>query len=148
MQFLVVNGPNLDLLGEREPALYGSTTLAQIEDSLKRLAADLGARVECFQSNHEGALIDRIHAARGRVDGVIANLGGYTHTSVAIRDALLACDVPLIEVHLSNLHRREPFRQRSLIADIAVGQVVGLGAQGYELALRALVTRVSPPAAR
>lgn len=144
MRFLVVHGPNLDLLGEREPELYGRVTLAQIDDSLKSLAAELGAHVESFQSNHEGALIDRIHLARGQVDGIIVNLGGYTHTSIALRDALLASNVPLIEVHLSNLHRRERFRRRSLIADIAVGQIVGLGGQGYELALRALVAQLSP----
>jgi 3-dehydroquinate dehydratase-2 len=139
VRILVLHGPNLDLLGEREPEIYGRQTLADIDAALGRLAAELGAELESFQSNHEGALIDRLHAARGRVDALIVNPGGFTHTSVALRDALIAAEVPIVEVHLSNLHKRESFRRDSLIADIAVGQIVGLGAIGYELALRALV---------
>jgi 3-dehydroquinate dehydratase-2 len=141
VRILVLHGPNLDLLGEREPELYGRERLTEIDARLARLGAELGLAVECFQSNHEGALIDRLHAARGRIEGAVVNLGGYTHSSVALRDALIALGVPVVEVHLSNLARREPFRRRSLVADVAWGQILGLGAQGYELALRALASR-------
>jgi 3-dehydroquinate dehydratase-2 len=129
----------LNLLGEREPEIYGRDTLPEIDAALGRVAAELGAEVESFQSNHEGALIDRLQAARGRADGLIVNLGGFTHTSVALRDALIATEIPIIEVHLSNLNKRESFRRDSLVADVAVGQIMGLGAIGYELALRALM---------
>lgn len=139
MRILVLHGPNLNLLGEREPEIYGRETLAEIDAALGRVAAELGAEVESFQSNHEGALIDRLQVARGRVDGLIVNLGGFTHTSVALRDALIATEIPFIEVHLSNLNKRESFRRDSLVADVAVGQIMGLGAIGYELALRALM---------
>jgi 3-dehydroquinate dehydratase-2 len=139
VRILVLHGPNLNLLGEREPEIYGRETLAEIDAALGRVAAELGAEVESFQSNHEGALIDRLQAARGRVDGLIVNLGGFTHTSVALRDALIATEIPVIEVHLSNLNKRESFRRDSLVADVAVGQIMGLGAIGYELALRALM---------
>ena len=134
----VLNGPNLNLLGTREPAIYGATTLAQIDANLRELAAKAGAKLESFQSNHEGALIDRVHAAR--TDGttfVIINPGAYTHTSVALRDAFAGVGIPFIEVHLSNVHRREPFRHHSYFSDVAVGTITGLGAVGYELALRA-----------
>ena len=136
MSILVLHGPNLNLLGVREPGVYGPTTLAQIDAELTRIAADAGAKLQSFQSNHEGALIDRIHASRG--DGtahIIINPGGLTHTSVALRDALSAVALPFIEVHLSNVHRREEFRHRSLLADLAVGTIVGLGAAGYRYAL-------------
>jgi 3-dehydroquinate dehydratase-2 len=139
VRILVLHGPNLNLLGEREPEIYGRDTLPEIDAALGRVAAELGAEVESFQSNHEGALIDRLQAARGRADGLIVNLGGFTHTSVALRDALIATDIPIIEVHLSNLNKRESFRRDSLVADVAVGQIMGLGAIGYELALRALM---------
>ena len=139
MRILVLHGPNLNLLGEREPEIYGRETLAEIDAAMGRVAAELGAEVESFQSNHEGALIDRLQAARGRVDGLIVNLGGFTPTSVALRDALIATEIPFIEVHLSNLNKRESFRRDSLVADVAVGQIMGLGAIGYELALRALM---------
>lgn len=136
---LLLNGPNLNLLGTREPAVYGSTTLADIERRCVELARELGPhRLSCFQSNAEHALLDRIHAARQ--DGVafiIVNPAAFTHTSVALRDALLGVGIPFIEVHLSNVFAREPFRHHSYLSDIAVGVISGLGAQGYELALRA-----------
>jgi 3-dehydroquinate dehydratase-2 len=138
----VLHGPNLNLLGLREPETYGRTTLAEIDERLGRLADELGVDLESLQSNHEGLLIDRIQAAREDCDGIVINPGGLTHTSVALRDALIASELPLVEVHISNVHAREPFRRRSLVADIAVGQVVGLGPIGYELALRALADRL------
>lgn len=136
-RILVLHGPNLNLLGEREPEIYGRTTLAEIDQRLAALAGELGVAVESFQSNHEGALIDRIQAARGKVAAIVINPGGFTHTSVALRDALAAADVPVVEVHLSNVHRREEFRQRSLVAGIASGQVLGFGPDSYLLGLRA-----------
>ena len=139
MRILVLHGPNLNLLGTREPDLYGSISLAEINDRLGRLAKAEGAELETAQSNHEGALIDRIQEASGRFDALVINPGGLTHTSVALRDALVACGLPFIEVHLSNIHAREEFRHDSLIADVARGQIIGLGAIGYELAVRALI---------
>jgi 3-dehydroquinate dehydratase-2 len=136
---LVVHGPNLNLLGTREPQVYGHTTLAEIDDDLRQAGAELGVTVESFQSNHEGALIDRIQAARTGAQALIVNAGGYTHTSVALRDALAAVGLPVIEVHLSNLAAREEFRHRSLLAPVCVGQITGLGAFGYRLALEAAV---------
>ena len=134
---LVLNGPNLNLLGTREPHIYGSTTLADIERDLSGLAAARYASVSFFQSNHEGALVDRIQAASGEaVDFIIINAGALTHTSVALRDALAAVAIPFIEVHLSNVHRREDFRHRSFMADLAVGIVAGLGPAGYRCALQ------------
>jgi 3-dehydroquinate dehydratase-2 len=136
---LVLNGPNLDRLGSREPGLYGVVTLAAISESLDALAAELGVRLTHVQSAHEGALVDAVHAsADAGASGAIVNAGAYTHTSIALRDALLASSLPFVEVHVSNVHAREPFRHRSLLADVAIGQVVGLGAQGYLLALRGL----------
>ena len=134
-RLLLINGPNLNLLGTREPERYGHRTLGQIEADLGQQAADLGLELDCFQSNHEGALVDRIQAARGEVNFILINPGAFTHTSVALRDALLGVAIPFIEVHLSNVHAREAFRQHSYFSDIAVGQIVGLGAQGYTLAL-------------
>jgi 3-dehydroquinate dehydratase-2 len=136
---LVVHGPNLNLIGTREPDVYGRETLANIETRLRELAAELGVSLETFQSNSEGALVDRIHAARGAADGILINPGAYTHTSIALRDALLAVELPTVEVHLSNVHRREEFRRQSLIAPVAVGQVLGFGGNSYLLGLRALV---------
>lgn len=136
MQILVLHGPNLNLLGTREPQVYGSTTLDQINAELEKIAADAGAKLNAFQSNHEGALIDRVQAAR--LDGtrfIIINPGAFTHTSVALRDALAGVAIPFIEVHLSNVHRREPFRHHSYFSDLAEGVIVGLGADGYRLAL-------------
>jgi len=135
-RILILNGPNLNLLGTREPAIYGGRTLAQIEAELSDVARRYSADLAFFQSNHEGALIDRIHVAR--TDGttfLIINAGAFTHTSIALRDALAAVALPFIEVHLSNVHRREEFRHRSLLADLAVGTIVGLGAAGYRYAL-------------
>ena len=140
-RILVLHGPNLNLLGTREPAVYGSTTLADIDASLHNMAASAGAMLECLQSNHEGVLIDRIHQAREQgVAGIIINPGGLTHTSVALRDALAAVDIPCIEVHLSNVHRREEFRHHSYVSGIAVGVIAGLGAEGYRSALRYLLS--------
>ncbi|WP_428309405.1 type II 3-dehydroquinate dehydratase [Hydrocarboniphaga sp.] len=140
---LLLNGPNLNLLGTREPGVYGSTTLAEIEAALVQQAADLGHRLSCLQSNHEGELIDRLHQARSEdVKFVLINPGAFTHTSVALRDALLAVAIPFIEVHLSNVHARESFRHHSYLSDIAVGVILGLGAQGYGLALQAAHARL------
>jgi len=139
---LVIHGPNLNLLGTREPGTYGSDTLDAIEARLRSLAGELGVALECFQSNHEGALVDRIQQARGWADGILINPAAYTHTSVALRDALLAVAVPFVEVHLSNVYAREPFRHRSLLADRAAGVVMGFGAESYLLGLRGLVARL------
>lgn len=136
MQVLVLHGPNLNLLGTREPEVYGAQTLAEIDAELGVIAADAGAKLLTFQSNHEGALVDRIQAARTDGTGfIVINPAAYTHTSVAIRDALAAVALPFIEVHLSNIHRREPFRHHSYLSDLAVGVICGLGANGYRLAL-------------
>jgi 3-dehydroquinate dehydratase-2 len=133
---LLLNGPNLNLLGTREPEVYGSTSLADIEQAASVQAAAAGATLASFQSNHEGALIDRIHAAKAQgIDLIVINPGGLTHTSVALRDALAAVTIPFIEVHLSNIHSREQFRQRSFLSDIAIGVICGLGADGYRLAI-------------
>ena len=137
MRILVLHGPNLNLLGTREPDVYGKTTLAEIDTSLAALAAELGVAIESAQSNHEGVLIDRIQAARA--DGILINPGGYTHTSVAIRDALTGVGIPFVEVHLSNIHGRESFRRQSLFSDVAIAQVAGFGPFSYTVALRGLV---------
>lgn len=142
MQLLALHGPNLNLLGSREPGLYGSTGLDAINAALQRRAAALEAAIDCFQSNHEGALVDRIHQAGGQVDGLLINAGAYTHTSIAIRDALLAVAIPFVEVHLSNVHAREPFRHHSHLADRAVGVICGFGAFSYDLALEGLVAHL------
>ena len=142
MRVLLLNGPNLNLLGLREPGLYGADTLEAIEAQLSRQAAGLGVELECFQSNHEGALVDRIHAARGSVDGILINAGAFTHTSIALRDALLGVAIPYVELHLSNVHAREPFRHHSYLADKALGVIAGFGPASYDLALRGLVARL------
>jgi 3-dehydroquinate dehydratase-2 len=147
MSILVLNGPNLNLLGTREPALYGQTSLAMIEAELARMAEDAGVALHCLQSNHEGVLIDRIHAAQG--DGteyIVINPGGLTHTSVALRDALAAVGLPFIEVHISNVYQREPFRHHSCLSGIAAGVICGLGVNGYRLALQHALTACRPPA--
>lgn len=138
MHVLVLHGPNLNLVGTREPEIYGHETLADIDAALHAAARARGVELLIQQSNHEGALIDAVQAARETSEGIILNAGGYTHTSVALRDALLAAALPVVEVHLSNLARREPFRQRSLMADVAVGTIQGFGGRGYLLALDAL----------
>ena len=137
---LVIHGPNLNLLGEREPEIYGRTRLADINKELKGLGRELEMKVETFQSNSEGGIVDRIQQARGKCDVLILNPGAYTHTSVAIRDAIQAVSIPVIEVHLSNVYRREAFRHHSTIADIAHGRIMGFGAESYSLALRAART--------
>jgi len=138
MKILLVNGPNLNLLGTREPAVYGTTTLADVESACRAEATSLGHELLAFQSNHEGALIDRIQAARSEgVACLVINPGGLTHTSVALRDALAGVAIPFIEIHISNIHKREPFRNHSYLSDIADGVILGLGAQGYTLAMRA-----------
>lgn len=142
---LVVHGPNLNLLGTREPEIYGHVTLAQIDDELRREGELRGLRVECFQSNHEGAIVDKLHQCRGQVGGVIINAGGLTHTSVSLRDAIAAITVPTVEVHLSNLYAREDFRHRSMMAPVCLGQIAGLGAIGYRLALEALAEVILGP---
>ncbi len=143
MKVLVLHGPNLNLLGTREPGVYGAATLAEIEERLGALAQGLGAELEFFQTNAEGALVDAVQGARGRVQGILINPAAYTHTSVALRDALLAVGLPFVEVHLSNVYRREGFRRRSLLADAAVGGVWGFGPESYLLGLRGLVVHLS-----
>lgn len=142
MKILVLHGPNLNLLGTREPHIYGSLTLMQINDSLVKLGSDLGVDVECRQENGEGAIIDAIHAAVGSCDGILINPAAYTHTSVAIRDALAAVPLPAVEVHLSNVHGRERFRSKSFIAPVVVGQIAGFGLDSYLLGLRALFNHI------
>ena len=142
-KILVLHGPNLNLLGQREPQIYGSDSLQDINGRLQQQCAAAGHELDVLQSNSEEALIDRVQQAR--TDGtafMVVNFGGFTHTSIALRDAMLAAEIPCIEVHLSNLHKREAFRHHSYFADIAVGSIVGLGAQGYELALRAAFKRL------
>ncbi len=134
---LVLHGPNLNLLGRREPDQYGQRTLKEIEDDLRAYASSRGAEVRFVQSNHEGALIDAIHHAIGWADALLVNPAALTHTSMGLRDAILAADIPTVEVHLSNIHRREEFRHQSLIADVAVGQVTGFGAYSYLLGMQA-----------
>ena len=144
MKILLVNGPNLNLLGTREPAVYGSATLADVEAMAADEARSLGAELVAFQSNHEGALVERVHAARAeQVDFIVINAGAYTHTSVALRDALAGVAIPFVEVHLSNVFAREPFRHHSYFSDLAVGVVSGLGAMGYEAALSFVLARAS-----
>ena len=142
MQLLALHGPNLNLLGTREPGIYGSQTLGQVNAELESRAQALGAAISCYQSNHEGALVDRIHEGRGSVDGILINAGAYTHSSIALRDALLGVAIPFVELHLSNTHAREPFRDHSTLADKAVGVICGFGPLSYTLALEGLVAHL------
>jgi len=148
MRIAVVHGPNLQLLGRREPDVYGSGSLSEIDASLQQVAAELAIDVESFQSNHEGELIDFIADAGNRVQGFVVNAGGYTHTSIALRDALTGVGLPFVEVHLSNTSARERFRRHSFLAPVAAGVVYGFGAQSYLLGLRGLVAHIAGPATR
>jgi 3-dehydroquinate dehydratase-2 len=147
LRVLVVHGPNLNLLGSREPAIYGSTTLEEINARLSTVAKEAAAEVEFFQSNHEGALIDRVQEAPAFFDGILINPGAYTHTSVALRDALAATALPVVEVHLSNVHAREEFRRHSFVSPIAAGVICGFGARSYLLGLEGLLARLRDLAA-
>ncbi|MFV2038361.1 MAG: type II 3-dehydroquinate dehydratase [Paracoccaceae bacterium] len=138
-QLLILDGPNLNLLGTRQPEVYGHTTLAEIEELCVSVAKELGAQAVCKQSNQEGDLVDAIHAARGEQDGIILNAGAYTHTSIALMDAISSAGVPTVELHLSNIHAREDFRHKSFIAPVAVGQICGFGPLGYRLAIEAML---------
>jgi 3-dehydroquinate dehydratase II len=142
VKIAVINGPNLNLLGTREPAIYGTTTLAQIEDRLRTLGTELGAELSFTQLNGEGEIVEAVHALRGSADGALVNAGAYSHTSLAIRDALTAVEVPFVEVHMSNIYAREPERRRSTLAGAAVAVVCGFGADSYDLALRGIVNRL------
>jgi 3-dehydroquinate dehydratase-2 len=142
MRIAVLNGPNLNLLGQREPELYGRATLSEIESMVREAAGRLGAEIDWFQTNHEGALIDAVQGLRGRADGALINAAALTHSSLGLRDAVLAVQVPFVELHLSNIFAREPERRHSVIADLAVGMITGFGPQSYLLALQALVGRL------
>ncbi|MBL8788628.1 MAG: type II 3-dehydroquinate dehydratase [Deltaproteobacteria bacterium] len=143
VHIVVLHGPNLNLLGRREPEKYGTQTLFEIDEGLVALGHELGAAVTTLQSNHEGVLVDRIQASRDDgTQGILLNAAAYTHTSIAIRDALVFCERPTVEVHLSNIHAREPFRHRSMFADVCIGQITGLGVESYRLGLRGLVAHL------
>jgi 3-dehydroquinate dehydratase II len=144
LSILVLHGPNLNLLGQREPGIYGDQTLDGINQMLVQMAELLEVKVDTLQSNHEGALIDAIHAAWGHYQGILINPGAYTHTSIAIRDAIAAVSIPTVEVHLSNIYRRESFRHHSYIAPVAMGQISGFGSDSYRLGLQALVFHLKP----
>jgi 3-dehydroquinate dehydratase II len=141
---LLINGPNLNLLGTREPAVYGSTTLQQVIDAAQSQCERASISFSHVQSNHEGVLLDRIHEARGNVDAIIINAGAFTHTSVALRDALVGVDIPFIEVHISNVHKREPFRHHSYMSDKAEAVICGLGTYGYEAAIEYAIRHIKP----
>jgi len=145
MKILVLNGPNLNLLGKREKEHYGTLSLAQIEKQMKKLAQNLGVKLEFFQSNYEGALVEKIQKAKNKYDGILINPAAYTHTSIALRDALIAVGIPFVEIHLSNLYKREEFRKRSLLSDLALGVVSGFGPRSYLLGLRGLVESLKKP---
>ena len=140
---LILNGPNLNLLGTRQPDIYGNATLSDVEDLCRDTALEFAMEVECIQSNHEGALVDAIQAARGVHNGLVLNAGAYSHTSIALADAIVGTEMPTIEVHVSNIHAREAYRHNSMITPVAVGIISGLGVQGYSLAIRALAEHLS-----
>ena len=140
MDVLLINGPNLNLVGKREPTIYGSQTLEDIQEELLTLASELGTKLRFFQSNSEGEMIDCIHNSAGSIDGILINAGAYTHTSIALRDALLGVAIPYVEVHLSNIYSREEFRHKSFLSDKALGLVCGFGANSYQLALKGIVS--------
>jgi 3-dehydroquinate dehydratase II len=142
MRIAVLNGPNLNLLGQREPEVYGRTSLEEIEAMVREVAEKLGAQIEWFQTNHEGAMVEAVQGLRGRADGALINAAALTHSSLALRDALLAVRIPFVELHLSNIFAREPERRHSVIADLAIGIVTGFGAQSYLLALQGLMGRL------
>ncbi len=139
MKILIINGVNMNMLGIREPEKYGSMTLKALEKELYAYSFELGIDLETFQSNHEGEIVEKIHSAYNNSDGIIINPGAYTHTSVAIRDALAAVNIPAVEIHITNIHGREDFRHKSLIADVCIGQISGFGTNGYKLGLKGLV---------
>lgn len=139
---LILNGPNLNLLGTRQPEVYGKTTLQDIENMCVSHGKSLGVSVSCLQSNHEGALVDALHAAKGQHEGIVLNAGAYTHTSIALMDAISSIALPVIELHLSNIHARESYRHKSYIAPVAVGQICGFGAMGYRLAIDAMLDHI------
>jgi len=141
-KLLLINGPNLNRLGVREPGIYGETTLATLEQSLTEFAAKLGVELKCVQSNHEGEIIDQIHEADANCEGIVINPGAFTHYSYAIRDAIASISLPVIEVHISNIHTREEFRHHSVTAPVTIGQIVGLGTYGYQLAVLALLEKM------
>ena len=142
LKVLVIHGPNLNMLGKREPEIYGKTTLDEINSDLEKLGTTLGIFVETFQSNHEGAIVEKIQEASATQNGIVINPAAYTHTSIAIRDALLALNIPIIEIHISNIYKREPFRHKSLISDVVTAQIAGLGIKGYRIALKALAEMI------
>jgi len=139
MKILLINGANLNMLGQREPEKYGNTTLADIENAVIQKGKELGAEVDAWQSNHEGEIVDKLQSAKGIYDGILINAGGYTHTSVVIRDAIAAINIPTVEIHMTNIHSREEFRHTSLISGVCIAQVVGFKEQSYVLALEGLV---------
>ncbi|QFT89758.1 3-dehydroquinate dehydratase [Bacillus sp. THAF10] len=138
MHVLILNGPNLNRLGLREPAIYGHQTIQDLEQQLMKCGETLDVEIDCFQSNHEGEIIDRLHSAEGKYDGIVMNPGAFTHYSYAIRDAIASISIPVLEVHISNIHKREEFRHTSVTAPVTAGQIIGLGFHGYELAIQAL----------
>ena len=139
MRILVMHGPNLNMLGQREAAVYGDATLSDINVAMKSLADDLGVEIETFQSNHEGELVDKLQQSKGQVDGIVINPAAFTHTSIALRDAFLAVSIPFVEVHISNVYSREPFRHKSLLSDVAIGVVAGFGPLSYTMGLKGLL---------